>query len=205
MPTTTIPPNSRTRIRILPRGRLGYKMIKLLSIAFLFSTFLFLVLDEAAHLASNSKLQQHISTHELLRLQRRRLEEKKTEPPVLHKRNNTQRRAYASTTWSKHSQVLNSHLYLPSGLLEANTSPNSIRRHPIHELINRSQTAWRLKLANQSTTLLDATNEYRRGYSREPPLGSETWWAYARKPRAQLPDEYNQMWRDVEVFWGFDV
>ncbi|KAK1229965.1 hypothetical protein PQX77_006959 [Marasmius sp. AFHP31] len=113
-------------------------------------------------------------------------------------------RAYSSTTWSEYTTSLNSDTYHSSGLLEVNL--NATLEHPIHILIERSRIIWEQKVAKQSKTLKEAVSEYQRRHSgRAPPLGFEKWWRYAKENNVQLLDEYDQIWRDVEVFWGFDT
>ncbi|KAL0061400.1 hypothetical protein AAF712_011801 [Marasmius tenuissimus] len=113
-------------------------------------------------------------------------------------------RAYSSTTWSEYTTSLNSDTYHASGLLEVNL--NATLEHPIHILIERSRLLWEQKVAKQSKSLKEAVTEYQRRHSgRAPPLGFEKWWKYAKENNVQLLDEYDQIWRDVEVFWGFDT
>ncbi|KAK1221141.1 hypothetical protein PQX77_016059, partial [Marasmius sp. AFHP31] len=113
-------------------------------------------------------------------------------------------RAYSSTTWSEYTTSLNSDTYHSSGLLEVNL--NATLEHPIHILIERSRLLWEQKVAKQSKSLKEAVIEYQRRHSgRAPPLGFEKWWRYAKENNVQLLDEYDQIWRDVEVFWGFDT
>ncbi|ESK83594.1 glycosyltransferase family 90 protein [Moniliophthora roreri MCA 2997] len=115
-----------------------------------------------------------------------------------------EKRAFASTTWSNHSISITSHVFHSSGLLELNKRALESQEHPIRILIKRSQQAWAEKLHRQSTTLLQAVNEYRKRHNdREPPLGFNIWWAYVKRNNVQLVDEYDQIWRDIEVIWGF--
>ncbi|EJT99491.1 hypothetical protein DACRYDRAFT_69191 [Dacryopinax primogenitus] len=93
---------------------------------------------------------------------------------------------------------LQGHTYLANGLLQVN--PRG--RHPIYDLITRSEREWEAKLARQSRTLPDALNEYKRRYGRAPPMGFDRWWAYVQRHGVQLPDEYDQIMRDLESFWG---
>ncbi|KDQ16303.1 glycosyltransferase family 90 protein [Botryobasidium botryosum FD-172 SS1] len=93
---------------------------------------------------------------------------------------------------------LQPHLYRSDGFLEVN--PDG--RHPIYDLINRAKEQWEKKLANQSTTLSEAVFEYRRRYKRSPPKGFDIWWQYVVDNNVQLPDEYDQIYKDLEPFWG---
>ncbi|KAJ7632273.1 glycosyl transferase family 90-domain-containing protein [Roridomyces roridus] len=92
------------------------------------------------------------------------------------------------------------HTFRDDGLIELNPLGN----HPIFELISRAQDAWQDKLDRASTTLPEAVREYRRRYGRNPPKGFDVWWNYVREHNVQLPDEYDQIYRDLEPFWGID-
>ncbi|KAJ7620973.1 glycosyl transferase family 90-domain-containing protein [Roridomyces roridus] len=92
------------------------------------------------------------------------------------------------------------HTYHPNGLLIVNpTSP-----HPIHQLTARAEAAWASKVARASTTLRQAAAEYTRRYARLPPRGFDMWWAYACVNAVQLPDEYDQIDRDLAPFYGVE-
>ncbi|PVF92131.1 hypothetical protein CPB86DRAFT_718049 [Serendipita vermifera] len=95
-------------------------------------------------------------------------------------------------------QGLAGHQLKDTGLLEVNPEG----RHPIFDLISRAEKAWDEKLSRQSRTLAEAVREYRRRYQREPPIGFDNWWNYVTKHNVQLPDEYDQIYRDLEPFWG---
>ncbi|KAG7096513.1 hypothetical protein E1B28_003942 [Marasmius oreades] len=188
----------RPRTRMIPRAprRLGRKLVKLVAIFLLF-ILIFFILREASRFTSKDQTQSGKDTSQT------QSEREKTEPFTSQKR--TRQRAYASTTWLAHSEYLDSHQHLPSGLLEVNPSSTSTRPHPIHQLLKRSQTLWQTKLSKGSKNLREAVTEYKRRYSRPPPIGFEKWWAYVQNHQVRLPDEYDQIWRDIEVFWGFDV
>lgn len=66
---------------------------------------------------------------------------------------------------------LKPHNYMDNGLVAVNPQG----RHPIFELLTRSQEAWRQKTSKQSSTLWQATKEYRRRYQRPPPKGFDQW------------------------------
>ena len=63
------------------------------------------------------------------------------------------------------------HNYMDNGLVAVNPQG----RHPIFDLLTRSQEAWRQKTSKQSTTLWQATKEYRKRYQRPPPKGFDQW------------------------------
>lgn len=76
--------------------------------------------------------------------------------------------------------------------------------HPIFDIINRAEARWHAKLGSASRTLEEAVSEYIRRYRRAPPKGFDAWWRYAELHNVQLPDEYDQIWSDLEPFWGMD-
>ncbi|KAJ7651125.1 glycosyl transferase family 90-domain-containing protein [Roridomyces roridus] len=92
------------------------------------------------------------------------------------------------------------HTYRADGLLEHNPDGS----HPIFDLIDRAQAAWKEKLERASTTLPEAVTEYRRRYKRDPPKGFDVWWNWAREHNVLLPDEYDQIYHDLEPFWGIE-
>ncbi|KAJ9108572.1 hypothetical protein QFC19_002288 [Naganishia cerealis] len=93
---------------------------------------------------------------------------------------------------------LEEHTYMDNGLVAVN--PRG--RHPIYDLLSRSQKQWMEKSARQSSTLRQAVKEYRRRYHRSPPKGFDLWWNYVQENNVQLPDEYDQIHRDLEPFRG---
>ncbi|KAG6887518.1 hypothetical protein C0995_014656 [Termitomyces sp. Mi166 len=115
--------------------------------------------------------------------------------------------------------LLEKHTYRSDGLLEVN--PNGA--HPIFELIRNAEAAWDAKLGRSSKTLDEAVAEYKRRYKRLPPRGFDDWyyimfltsdifvpltckwrWEYVQEHNVQLPDEYDQIYEDLEPFWGMD-
>ncbi|KAG6333257.1 hypothetical protein ID866_5829 [Astraeus odoratus] len=99
-----------------------------------------------------------------------------------------------------HRKPLEQHTYTPDGLLVVN--PNG--PHPIFELMHNAEEKWRTKLARASTTLDEAVMEYERRYNRSPPIGFDKWWDYVVRHGVQLPDEYDEIYHDLEPFWGLD-
>ena len=55
-------------------------------------------------------------------------------------------------------------------------------------------------LAKQSTTLSEAVEEYKRRYKRAPPVGFDVWWQFCEENNVKLPDEYDTIMEDLEVF-----
>lgn len=72
--------------------------------------------------------------------------------------------------WTQSSQP-EAHVYSPDGLLHV----NSEGKHPILELIERSESQWKRKLERQSKTLKQAVDVYKRRYKRAPPKGFDIW------------------------------
>ncbi|KAL4068444.1 glycosyltransferase family 90 protein [Scleroderma yunnanense] len=95
---------------------------------------------------------------------------------------------------------LEKHSYAPNGLLIVN--PNG--PHPIFELMRDAEAAWNRKLSHASKTLAEAVTEYRRRYKRAPPLGFDKWWDYVVSHNVQLPDEYDEIYHDLDAYWGLD-
>ncbi|OCF46102.1 hypothetical protein I317_00192 [Kwoniella heveanensis CBS 569] len=72
--------------------------------------------------------------------------------------------------------------------------------HPIYQLIESAKFQWDAKVNRQSKTLKEAVQEYKRRYKTLPPKGFEKWWAYVREHNVQLPDEYDQIQKDLRPF-----
>lgn len=72
--------------------------------------------------------------------------------------------------------------------------------HPLHGIIASARAEWDAKVARQSTTLLQAVQEYRRRYQREPPAGFEKWWSYNQANHVGLPDEYDMIDTTIRPF-----
>ncbi|KIJ63998.1 glycosyltransferase family 90 protein [Hydnomerulius pinastri MD-312] len=90
------------------------------------------------------------------------------------------------------------HTFRDDGLLVVNPEG----RHPIFDMVERAEKQWEQKLKAASKTYLQAVTEYRRRYRRSPPPGFDRWWSYVKKNGVQLPDEYDQIYHDLEPFWG---
>ncbi|KAG6820335.1 hypothetical protein H0H93_001995 [Arthromyces matolae] len=100
---------------------------------------------------------------------------------------------------TKRPVVLLPHTYRDDGILEVNPDGG----HPIYELIELANARWKSKLTRASKTLEDAVREYIRRYKRRPPKGFDKWWEYVTQHDVQLPDEYDQIYKDLEPFWGY--
>ncbi|KAI6118650.1 glycosyltransferase family 90 protein [Pisolithus croceorrhizus] len=89
----------------------------------------------------------------------------------------------------QHTLSLEGHAYTSDGLLVVN--PNG--PHPIFELMQNAEDDWNRKLARA-----------RRRYGRSPPLGFDKWWDFVIKHDVQLPDEYDEIYHDIQPYWGLD-
>ncbi|KAH7393897.1 hypothetical protein DE146DRAFT_111126 [Phaeosphaeria sp. MPI-PUGE-AT-0046c] len=86
--------------------------------------------------------------------------------------------------------------HTPSGS-ETKASP----RHPIEDLVIKSQVDLALLLERQSRTSKDAETEYRRRYSREPPPGFDKWFVYAQSKQSLFIDDFDMINADLAPFW----
>ncbi|WWC93159.1 uncharacterized protein L201_008127 [Kwoniella dendrophila CBS 6074] len=86
-----------------------------------------------------------------------------------------------------------------NGILKVN--PDSAV-HPIKLLVEEAQRTWNDKITRQSKTLRAAVDEYIRRYGQNPPKGFEKWWAYVVENNVPLPDEYDQIHRDLAPFYS---
>ncbi|WVR08430.1 hypothetical protein IAU60_005485 [Kwoniella sp. DSM 27419] len=87
--------------------------------------------------------------------------------------------------------------HVKDGLLHVN--PDSTV-HPIYQLIHDARQEWDEKVARQSKTLKEAVDEYKRRYRRNPPRGFDKWWDYVCANNIPLPDEYDQIHKDLLPF-----
>ncbi|QRW11842.1 glycosyltransferase family 90 protein [Ceratobasidium sp. AG-Ba] len=69
--------------------------------------------------------------------------------------------------------------------------------HPLHALIGDAEAKWNKMLEGQSTTLDEAVEEYQRRYARQPPVGFDKWYDFARKVGFKFIDEFDQIDRDI--------
>ncbi|KXN85628.1 Beta-1,2-xylosyltransferase 1 [Leucoagaricus sp. SymC.cos] len=92
------------------------------------------------------------------------------------------------------------HNYRSDGLLQVSSSAS----HPIHDLIAEAENKWHVKQNRASKNIREAFYEYQRRYGRLPPRGFDKWWDFITEHDVQLPDDYDQIWLDLELFWGMD-
>ncbi|KAF8874754.1 glycosyl transferase family 90-domain-containing protein [Infundibulicybe gibba] len=100
----------------------------------------------------------------------------------------------------KKIKTLAQHIYRSDGLMDVVEGGP----HPLFDLISRAEEAWKKKLGRASKNFEDAVREYKRRYKRPPPKGFDDWWDYVTKHHVQLPDEYDQIFHDLEPFWGIE-
>jgi len=74
--------------------------------------------------------------------------------------------------------------------------------HPIPKLMADAQTKFKKMITGQSKTLAEAIKEYKRRYGRDPPKGFDEWFEFAKENGVKIMDEYDQLVRDLEPFWG---
>jgi len=94
-------------------------------------------------------------------------------------------------SWSNDTR--SSYVYAPPSPIASPYEP-----HPISILMRRARHEWDDKLARQSKDFAEAVQEYMRRYGRDPPLGFDRWYQYARDNNVQLIDEYDMIHAHVE-------
>jgi hypothetical protein len=73
--------------------------------------------------------------------------------------------------------------------------------HPIPKLMADAQRNYKQFLARQSTTVFQASKEYRKRYKRDPPKGFDEWFAFATENGSKVIDDYDQLMADLAPFW----
>jgi len=81
-------------------------------------------------------------------------------------------------------------------------SAHFISGHPIENLIRKNRAHFEAMSTRQSRTLKEATREYRRRYTREPPLGFDQWFELAKAHDFVLIDEFDTFMQSLEPFHG---
>ncbi|KAH8827111.1 capsular associated protein [Flagelloscypha sp. PMI_526] len=74
--------------------------------------------------------------------------------------------------------------------------------HPITQLMDQAEVAYRTKLAGQSQSLAAAVAEYKRRYKRPPPKGFDKWYTFAQSNKVIMIDEYDGLMNDLAPFWN---
>lgn len=86
------------------------------------------------------------------------------------------------------------------GMATLRTPTGKIRKkleHPIYELMERAEEKWHGLLANQSSTLEQAVQQYRKRYTLDPPAGFDKWWEFVQRHNISIRDDYDQLMKDV--------
>lgn len=79
--------------------------------------------------------------------------------------------------------------------------PQKVVMHPIPELMAEAEAKFKAKLDRQSKTLEEAVEEYKRRYKREPPVGFDDWWDFAKLHGFKMFDEFDILMEDMEPFY----
>ncbi|KAK4622035.1 Beta-1,2-xylosyltransferase 1 [Fulvia fulva] len=75
--------------------------------------------------------------------------------------------------------------------------------HEISEAITNATATWDETLEHRTTTLAQAAAEYRRRRGRHPPPGFDVWHERAARAGAVLVEDFfDQIYHDLELFWG---
>ena len=90
----------------------------------------------------------------------------------------------------------------PSHFFKVTQSKKEAIVHPIPKLMAEAQTKFKTMVTGQSKTLVEAVQEYKRRYGRNPPKGFDEWFEFAKENGVKIIDEYDQLVRDLEPFWG---
>ncbi|WRT69345.1 uncharacterized protein IL334_006329 [Kwoniella shivajii] len=120
-------------------------------------------------------------------------QEPKTEPSI-----RVNRKISAKARSRDGASTLGDHK-IANGILQVN--PDSTV-HPLRVLVQSAQEQWDEKVARQSKTLHEAVKEYKRRYHQNPPQGFDKWWAFTVENNVHLPDEYDQIYRDLAPFYS---
>ena len=75
-------------------------------------------------------------------------------------------------------------------------------RHPIAIIASEARQRYEKRTLDQSTTLTEATAEYKRRYKRSPPPGFNTWFNMTQANDVILTDEFDLAMANLEPFWS---
>ena len=79
--------------------------------------------------------------------------------------------------------------------------------HPVQALIARAEeqhTTFVTKAAT-SKTVVQAAQEYRRRYNRDPPPRFDKWFKFATERSSQVIDDFDSMYADLTPFWSLSA
>ena len=90
----------------------------------------------------------------------------------------------------------------PSDIYDPVHLSKSGPRHPILQLVQRTQNEFQAINARQSKTFQEAVTEYQRRYQMPPPPHFDEWYKFAVRQGTQLIDEYNSIYDSLRLFWS---
>ncbi|KAI9931868.1 hypothetical protein ASPWEDRAFT_25280 [Aspergillus wentii DTO 134E9] len=76
------------------------------------------------------------------------------------------------------------------------------KTHPIAKLIQNAEQHHSHVRSQQSKTLAEAVNEYRRRYNMHPPPHFDKWFEFAKDRGVQMIDEYDTIYHSLLPFWA---
>ncbi|CAG8092272.1 unnamed protein product [Penicillium salamii] len=76
------------------------------------------------------------------------------------------------------------------------------KEHPISRLIGNAQQTFDHAHSQQSKTLAQAVEEYKRRYNMHPPPHFDKWFEFAQSKNVQLVDEFDSIYHSLLPFWG---
>lgn len=83
--------------------------------------------------------------------------------------------------------------------------PDTVRDHPIDELIKNAERNFREILAKESANLTEAAQAYRERRGRHPPPGFDKWFEFAQEHDAIIVEDFfDRIYHDLNPFWGLD-
>ena len=80
--------------------------------------------------------------------------------------------------------------------------PVTTGSHPMHILHTEAVNNFEALRQRQSQSLSDAVTEYRRRYGIPPPPYFDKWYAFAKKRKVQLIDEFDTVIDSIQPFWA---
>ncbi|OAP62592.1 hypothetical protein AYL99_01819 [Fonsecaea erecta] len=77
--------------------------------------------------------------------------------------------------------------------------------HPIAQLMQEADAAWRTYETGISTTFRQTVEKYRSKYGRHPPPAFKDWYRFARKRNVFNIDDFEQIMDDLRPFWAVNA
>ena len=91
---------------------------------------------------------------------------------------------------------------MPDTTSTAPLPSETLKTHPIAQLVQQAADDHAARLSRQSKTLKDAVSEYTRRYGMPPPPHFDKWFALAQSRNISLPDEFDTLHASLLPFWG---